>query len=104
MRFKDGAKISISLQPEILDTFLEIQRACDEYGVDFVVTSGVEGRHKENSKHYEGLAIDVRSREFIDGSKGKECASFCETLRERLDSAYEIIQESNHIHIEYDPV
>lgn len=102
MKIKPGAKLSNSLQPEILCIFPIIENLCGKYGVEFVITEGVGGRHREDSKHYEGMAIDMRSRDFPDGSTGTVCSSFCHELRELLGSDYDIVMESNHIHIEYD--
>ena len=102
MRFKKGALAAQYLREPITSKYPDIQSQCDKYGVEFVITSGVEGRHKSGSKHYDGLAIDMRSREFNGGSMGAECAVFCEELRRDLGLDYDVVQEGNHIHIEYD--
>ena len=103
MQFKKGAKTGVSLQPEIINTFPIIDKLCAEYNVEAIITSGVEGRHKSGSKHYDGMAIDLRSRHFEGGSMGFECASFCDALRNILGPDYDVVQEDNHIHLEYDP-
>ena len=65
-----------------------------------VITSGAEGevgdrRHRPNSLHYEGLAIDIRVRDYV----------WCliEMLKTRLGVGWDIVEEGDHIHIERDP-
>jgi len=101
MRLKKGVRTFIGWSEGILKVLPTIQTACDNYGVEFVVTSGVEGRHKQDSKHYEGNALDMRSREFNGGSMGEECRSFCEYLQAVLGGDYFVLQEGHHIHIQY---
>jgi len=100
MKFKEGVKTGVSLQPEIISKFPMIERLCTEYGIEFVVTSAVEGRHKQNSKHYVGMAIDMRSRTFRDGSMGDDCRTFVEHLQGLLGDDYFVLQEKHHIHIQ----
>ncbi len=69
------------------------------YGVEFVITSGCEGKHKKNSLHYQGHAIDVRTRD-LPYHQRSPCA---EEIHRRLDDDYDVLLESDHIHIEWDP-
>ena len=101
MRFKKGVKTGISLQPEIISIFPLIERLCTEYGFEFVVTSGTEGRHKAYSKHYEGKAIDIRSLDFKDGCLGSDCRSFVEHLQGLLGDDYFVLQEKTHCHVQF---
>jgi hypothetical protein len=66
-----------------------------------VITSGSEGKHKPNSLHYKGLAIDIRSRTFTIVMT----IDFLAELRKLLGSGFQVIEEHNppHFHIEYDP-
>lgn len=101
MRFKKGVRTFIGIQPEITTRYPLIDRLCAEYEVEAVVTSGVEGRHKSGSKHYDGYAIDLRTREFEGGSMGEVCRSFSERLQAELGNDYFVLQESDHIHLDY---
>ncbi len=61
------------------------------------VTSGVEGRHRVDSFHYTGWALDFRTR---DLSK-EEIKGWVLMLTEKLGEKYYVLLESNHIHIHY---
>lgn len=65
-----------------------------------VITSVIDGKHMKGSKHFQGLAIDVR----INDKPKDEVHRFYYTLT--YDSNlkdYDIVLEKDHIHIEYDP-
>ena len=66
-------------------------------GQEAVITSTCEGNHMPSSLHYAGLAVDIRNpkaniRRIIDHLK-----------THIPDAEYDIVQERDHIHIEYDP-
>ena len=61
------------------------------------ITSGKDSKHSENSLHYKGLAIDLRSRDM------KNPKLVVKMLKMALDYELDIVLESDHIHIEYDP-
>ncbi len=65
-----------------------------------VITSGAEGQpgdgiHSKASLHYQGLAVDIRIRDFV----------WClmEILKKRLGTGWDVVEEGDHIHIERDP-
>jgi hypothetical protein len=66
------------------------------HGSEFVITSVVEGEHKRASLHYTGCAADLRRP-----------AIGAETLVARLTAAlgddFDVIFESDHIHVEFQP-
>ena len=63
---------------------------------DVTITSGTDGKHMVGSKHYSGEALDIR----LLGERTKE---FMARLSSRLGSAYQVILEADHIHVEFDP-
>jgi len=67
-------------------------------GREAIITSGRDGRHMANSRHYSGLAIDLRTRDIL--FKAEELV---EALKNKLGNNYDIILEYDHIHLEYDP-
>lgn len=68
-----------------------------------VITSGDDGTHKQNSKHYTGDALDFRSKHW-----GGDYDRFLAPIRAALGPDYDVVLESKgldqeHLHIEYDP-
>lgn len=70
------------------------------HGAQLVITSGVDGTHMQNSKHYEGLALDYRTRDMNEDDV-KSVAVSCMNLLAPM--GYDVVLETDHIHIEYDP-
>ena len=64
-----------------------------------VVTSGNDGEHRNDSLHYEDDALDFR----VWGTDREQRASILEYLRHMLGDQYDILDEDDHIHIEWDP-
>lgn len=76
------------------------------FGHSLWITSATEGHandgvHSKNSKHYEGNAIDLRTRNVSGGINALN--DICDEIRILLGDDYDVIRESDHIHIEYDP-
>ena len=99
MRVKEGVKIA-GLRPEIL---LAIQVADLVYlkitGEEVWITEITGGTHGRGSLHYVGQAIDIRTR----GLSKETIANIALEIRERLGENYDVVIESNHIHIEFQP-
>lgn len=65
-----------------------------------VVTSLVDGQHKQGSLHYVGRAADIRTHDFTEPEKQR----VFQALRLLLDKrGFDVVLESDHIHMEYDP-
>jgi len=105
IRFKKGVKLRgvrgaafliLAKAEPIWDKRLNKQ---DFIGVDLVVTSARDGKHMKKSLHYMGLALDLRIRDFAK-HEAKIAAKF---LQRRLGRHYDVVLESDHIHVEYDP-
>lgn len=97
LHFKSGVTLR-GLQPEALvgiDICLDVFHS---NGLKMTLTSCRDGRHSSHSHHYKGLAWDIRVWD-IEG----QIDIYCEILREALGSAYQVFNESDHIHVEYDP-
>ena len=73
--------------------------ACRCYGqYDCVITSASDGKHGPNSLHYKGQALDLRTRHI----NGQGLQLVVDKLREALGSQFDVVLESDHIHIEFD--
>lgn len=74
--------------------------ACRCYGqYDCVITSASDGKHGPNSLHYKGQALDLRTRHI----NGQGLQLVVDKLREALGAQYDVVLESDHIHVEFDP-
>ena len=72
------------------------QEQCDE---EPVITSTYEGDHGEDSLHYADLAIDVRNTVY----DAQRPVVFHQLKGDLQKAGYDVVQEQDHIHIEYDP-
>jgi hypothetical protein len=98
-RVKEGVNLC-GLKPEMVPAML----ACYDVlggvpGDGFTVTSAVDGKHSKGSRHYVGLAFDVRTRHIVQSARG----GYARDIAARLTTQYDVVLESDHIHIEYDP-
>jgi len=97
MRYKKGVTL-FGVSAEILAALVVADSVWKRLGEELVVTSITDGKHKFGSLHYLGYAGDVRTRYFQDG--GVEAA---DQLRDALTDEYDVVLESTHIHIEFQP-
>ena len=98
MFLKKGVSIK-NLVPQMVFAVMVVNDWCKENDVECVVTSGDEGRHMAGSLHYEGKALDFRTRDLPAHSKP---AMFAE-VQERLGSDFDVVLEKTHLHIEWQP-
>lgn len=107
---KDGASLT-GLQDVMVPAIEAASYAAHSLaGVPAVITSGLDGEHGQGSLHYEGLAVDVRRldrHEMPDGGvifPDPELAQAqAARIRARLPAEFDVVLESTHVHIEYDP-
>ena len=73
--------------------------ACRCYGqYDCVITSANDSKHGPNSLHYKGQALDLRTRHL----NGQGLQAVYHKLKESLGEQFDVVLESDHIHLEYD--
>lgn len=86
------------------------------YGNTVFVTSANDSVHKDGSLHYSGRAFDLRTEPLPSGAarvgavmafgseaREKEIRWWCQRIRAQLGDDYDVVQEIDHIHVEYDP-
>ena len=98
---KDGVSTTYLKYP-LANKLNEIALICKLInGVNYVmtITSGNDGVHKKNSKHYNNEAVDIRTRDMSEQNKVLTQL----WIKKWLGLNYDVILESDHIHIEYDP-
>ncbi len=94
---KPGVKAS-GLKPEILLAIQEAREVYRDFGAPLIVTSLLDGRHRTNSLHYKGLAVDLRTRNLDERVR----AVVAEKISKALGLEYDVVLERDHIHIEHD--
>lgn len=95
-------KIKLGVECEADGVMKIIMTALDIYedlGVPLVITSLTDGTHMENSKHYSGEAVDLRTFYFTKAI----AEDVTWQLQVELGNNYDVIFEGDHIHCEYDP-
>jgi hypothetical protein len=65
-------------------------------GEDIFITSTWEGTHLPWSRHYRKCAIDLRYPQTIKQTKIQNLKTF-------LGKDFDVVEEENHLHIEFDP-
>ena len=98
MKLKHGVK-PLGMRPEILIAVIVANEVYAVEGHNLVITSITDGKHSENSYHYKGLAIDLRTNYFNGPDEIIKVAS---SISNRLGGFYDVVIESDHIHVEFD--
>ncbi len=98
LKFKNGVPLQ-GLQPDMLYCLDECNAVFKSFGYDCIVTSTTDGKHMVGSKHYIGYAGDLRRRHVKDG----DIELIDEKLKTELGNDYDVVLESDHWHVEYDP-
>lgn len=91
------------VQPPLIRLVVALANAA-QHGVfadvpELVITSGLDGVHSANSLHYALRAIDIRTRN-LDATQTSVLLTL---LRKELGTGYDVVQELDHIHVEFDP-
>jgi RHS repeat-associated protein len=63
------------------------------------VTYTTNGRHSANSLHYSRNAYDLR----VMNLTSEQTEDFAQEIRDAIGDDYDILNEGDHIHVEYDP-
>lgn len=83
----------------LLAVIFEVNRILEKYQRELYITSICDGKHMTGSLHYKGLAFDFRYP-----TKDETTLRYIITeLRASFDIFCDIVLESDHIHIEFDP-
>ena len=99
MKIKAGVKLD-KLQPQMALVLIQVERVWNMHGLEATLTSGNDGKHRTNSLHYQGLALDFRTRDLTDS----KAQFFAEQVADALGSEFDIVLEFNprHLHAEFD--
>lgn len=102
MRIKDGVDIR-GLSTEILLGLQIAREVLGSYGIELVITAALDGKHRADSLHYRGKAVDIRSREIPPTIVRDVISDLKEALGKQFDVVDETATASPHIHLEFDP-
>ena len=94
-----------ALRPEIYRLFPILDETFADRGLNCLITSANDGKHKNGSLHYQDLAIDIRIKHLPNQIEKQRVL---EELRVDAGPDYDILLEcagtlNEHIHLEYDP-
>lgn len=95
---KDGAECC-PLKPVLLDALLRLAVLYHQHEIVLVVTEIGGGKHKTGSLHYRGYAADLRTRNI----PAWQVPLVLDAMQRELGYDWDVIQETDHFHIEYDP-
>lgn len=108
MILKQGTKFG-DLDPAILLAAIVADGVWQELGVltGATLTSGQDGTHSVASLHYpentpngKCRAIDIRTRNLASHTQKQVAAKM---VKERLTADYDVVLETDHLHVELDP-
>lgn len=91
--------VCLEVTPVVINAWPKIQKAFRAHGYEAVCTSANDGTHSDGSLHYVGKALDLRSRHI----PMEEQQLILKSLRDTLGADWDVILESDHYHLEYDP-
>ena len=97
--------IKSGVEPRALLLLAAIANVSRDLPFDVTITAGTDGKHKKNSKHYTGEALDIRTKNF-PSKRAKQ--DFISAVLLRLGAGYEFFLEdegkaNEHAHLEWDP-
>lgn len=98
MKFKKGVSI-LGIKTEMLVALQVCEYVYEIYDEELVVTSVCDGKHSATSRHYQGMAIDTRTRYFTDQQK----LLVAKEITNRLGKDFLVLVETNHLHISFKP-
>lgn len=96
MRIKKNVLI-FGIRPEINVALQVAHSVYNSYGYELTITSGTEGPHSRGSLHFQGLAVDLRTRNV----ETRMHQALRDEIADRLTSEFDVVLEDDHIHIEY---
>lgn len=99
IRVKDDSVAVAHLGTGILFALMVADQVYSAYGYETVITSGNDATHSKTSLHYANQAVDLRTRHLRDSDKTK----IVDDIRNRLGQDFDVILETDHIHLECQP-
>jgi len=86
----------VYLTPQVVEILNAAAVWSHRTGVTVMVTSLNDHGHGTNSLHYRDAAVD------FDTAKGSDLERLSGSLRSQLGPGYDVLNEGNHVHVEWD--
>jgi len=96
MKLKQDVTMN-GIKPELVLGLMVADSIWKKYGEELVITSITDSRHSKNSRHYIGLAADLRTR-YFDKPTALRVAN---ELKTELGDEFFVLLESTHVHIQF---
>ena len=98
MKLKNNVRLT-DLKPQLIIAIIIVDQIYSSHGKELVITSLDDSVHGTGSLHDSGNAFDARTNYFTDQERKVVHAE----IKAALDVNFDIVDEVNHLHIEYDP-
>lgn len=101
MRLKDSSVSIFGVRPELVLACTIVDQVFKEAGTELVITACTERttKHMKGSAHYNGCAFDARTRDLTVKLQNW----VADESRIRLGGEFDVVLESDHLHVEYQP-
>lgn len=87
------------LKPQVAIAYTIACMVYQRYGQPCWITSGSDGKHGPQSLHYQGAALDLRTRHLTI----EQIPLIYRELKLALGEQFDVVLEPDHIHVEFDP-
>jgi hypothetical protein len=99
MILKQGVKI-VNLKPQMILGIMIANEVYKAHSQELVITSCDDSKHGNGTLHGQGFACDFRTSFFLSG----ETERVANEIRAKCDDCFDVVNEIDHIHMEYDPI
>jgi hypothetical protein len=104
MQLKSNHVNLAGMSVQILLALIVADEVYKQFGREVTVTSVNDSTHGVTSLHYAGQAADLRIQNPINGTKYFEDElEVVRRIKSRLNQDFDVMLETDHIHIEYQP-
>ena len=99
MKLKKGVKV-LGIQPEMVLAIQVCESIYRKYNIEMVITSITDSKHSTFSRHYQGFAFDLRTRNIPSEPTQKKIYN---EIKSSLTKDFNVLDEGNHFHIGFKP-
>lgn len=97
MRWKDTVDFT-DLKPVMIFAAYRVEGILMDMNVECWITSARDGKHKKDSLHYVGFALDFRTKDIQPNA----LPDFEDEVKRALGPQFDVVLEVDHLHVEWD--